>query len=262
MAPDVTWWSVLVDALPNLAGTAIGGAIALFLYVYRLNRERKQILRAAIFNLLEVWNITRKIVRFDGEKAFVLLFQGLHKRFEEAPAPEQLRENAKFREQLEQFKPDLEAAAKQMVLQATPGDMDELTERYRKSLIHLSAEEPLLAHSLHQENNLEKIEQALESYLDHFSSAVDFDEELPSTLQSHMSDAISEKTLERMESNLRTLAWKAGPILWWNTTKKLEENAGPEPDFSDEQMSEVMDLMENVMTELSENGHSSPQPAS
>ncbi|WP_259097814.1 hypothetical protein [Salinibacter ruber] len=258
----MTWWSLLVEALPNLVGTAIGGGIALLLYVYRLNRERKQILRAALFNLLEVWNITRKIVRFDGEKAFDLLFQGLHERFEEAPSPEQLRENAELKEQLELFKPALEAAVEQMVLQATPGDMDELTKRYRESLIHLSAEEPLLAHSLHQENNLEKIEQALESYLDHFSSSADFDEEVPSTLQSHMSDAISEKTLERMESNLRTLAWKAGPILWWKTTKKLEENAGPEPDLSDEQMSEVMDLMENVMTELRENGHSSPQPAS
>jgi uncharacterized protein YaaW (UPF0174 family) len=262
MTSDVTWWSLLVEALPNLVGTAIGGMIALLLYVYRLNRERKQILRAALFDLLEVWSITRKIVRFDGEKAFETLFQGLHERFEEAPAPELLRENAERRELLEQFTPALEAAVKHLVLQATPGDTDELTKRYRESLIDLSAEEPLLAHSLYQENNLEKIEQALESYLDHFSSAVDFDEELPSTLQSHMSDAISEKTLERIESSLRTLAWKAGPILWWNTTKKLEENAGPEPDFSDEQRSEVMDLMENVMIELRENGHSSSQPAS
>jgi DNA-directed RNA polymerase subunit F len=258
MTSDVMWWSLLVDVLPNLIGTAIGGAIALLLYVYRLNRERKQILRAALFNLLEVWNITRKIVRFDGEKAFDLLFQGFHERFEEVPSPEQ----PELREQLEQFKPALEAAAKQTILQLVPGDMDELTERYRTSLVRLSAEEPLLAHSLHQENNLEKIEQALESYLDHFSSAVDFDEEVPSTLQSHLSDAVSEKTLDRIESNLRTLAWKAGPILWWKTTKKLNEKTSPEPDFSDEQMSEVMDLMENVMTEMSENGHSSSQPAS
>lgn len=262
MEPDVTWWSLVVDALPNLVGTAIGGAIALILYVYRLNRERKQILRAALFNLLEAWNITRKIVRFDVDKLVHLLFQELHERYEEVPSPEQLQGNTEFREQLEQFKPLLESAAKQTLLQLVPGDMDELTERYRTSLVRLSAEEPLLAHSLHQENNLEKIEHALEGYVNHFSSAADFDEELPSNFESHMKEAISEKTLDRMESDLKTLSWKAGPVLWWKTRQKIRENRGREPELSDEQMSEAIELLHNVMSERTENGQSSGQPSS
>lgn len=261
MASEITWGALIVDALPNLVGTAIGGAIALFLYVYRLNRGRKQILRSALFNLIEVWEITRKLVRFDPEKAVHLLFEEMSKKFEEAPPLEQLRQHEEWAEQIEQLKPMLEIAVRQTILQINPDELNELTARYRESIIHLSAEEPLLAHSLYREYNLEQIEGALDGYFSYFASAMD-DEENVSDFQSLAKNTVNEKVLARMEADLEKLAWKAGPVLWWKTTKKIDENAGPEPDFSDEQMSEVMDLMEEVLESGQANGNSPKEFAS
>ena len=237
MTPDVTLWSLIVDAIPNLVGTAIGGAMALLLYVYRLNRERKQILRAALFNLLEVWNVTRKIVRFDSEKAVRLIFEGVCEQFEEVPSIEQIRQDNEWQDQAEKIEPVLEAAARKMILQITPDELNELTARYREAVINLSAEEPLLAHSLYREYNLEQVEHALGSYFDHVSAEMENDEDL-SDFRSPIKEKLSEEALDRMEEDLKTLAWKAGPVLWWKTTRKINEKEGPEPAFSDDQMSE------------------------
>jgi hypothetical protein len=223
----MNWVDLFAQSLPTAFGTSFALLLGTVTWLYRKNRERKEVLSRALYNLLIVWQAISKSVRLDLEEFQRILFEEIIRRSdlpEDTTADEAMREL----ESHEQYDPQVfEEMARKSKRLAAPGGLKRFSERLEETIRTLSETEPLLAYSLTRDYDIDRLLANIQNVIEATGETFEIDELDSSQYQRLIEDLLTDRMLSGIEKDIARLAWKIGPIVWirtrwkvWHTSKK------------------------------------------
>lgn len=240
------WRSLLAQSVPSAFGTSFALLLGLAVWLYRKNRERKETLSRALYNLLVVWEAISKSVRMDFEEVQRALFEEALRRANELPEGISDAEEAVERlEAHDQYDPKLlKEFAQKATRLSVPGGLEAFSTRLEDTISTLSATEPLLAYSLTREYDIDRLLTNVHELLEATGDILDFEEIEDSRYVRLIEDLLTERMLTGIEKDIKRLARKVGPWTWLRTTWKLWRTRRKHKTIDPDRVREYVDKLE------------------
>lgn len=249
----MSWMQLLEESIPAAFGTSFALLLGVVIWLFRKNRERKEVLRRALYNLMVVWEAISRSVRVDAEEVQRAFVKEHLKRSNQLPEEMSTEAAVAKLEKQDGYDPNmLEKLSGKAVRLSVPGGLKRFNERLETVISSLSATEPILAFSLTRDYDIDQLVDNIRELLETRDYALDVEEMDSARYKSMIEYLLTDQMLAGVERNIKRLAWKIGPIVWLRTRWKLWKTQMKHEHIDPERVANIADRVEKFHSTLTD----------
>ena len=207
-------------------------------YFYRVRKEKKENLKAALYILLEIWHRMAILYRNDFNAYIDALADELAKRVPEEGFTEEQRNATK-----QYLTPILRDTAHSSAF----SDVEHYQQSFDEAVKLLAVDDPFFAYEIGSAGNTKKLLKALDRYLETVFKPLEAEGGdsliLSKTLKEHLTSHAALEVLSDLESDIYKLAFKIGFIPYIKSLKTVRKRKKRLKEFSQKELKELVETV-------------------